>query len=75
MVGHVTGNNIAKFYDQNHNKKKATIDLRNALQLTSFDQMPVDLKLFGRCIFPDSKVHGANMGPTCRLQMGPMLAP
>ena len=28
-------------------------------------------------IYPDSKVHGANMGPpgSCRPQMGPMLAP
>ena len=26
------------------------------------------------CLYPDSKVHGANMGP-CRPQTGPMLAP
>ena len=25
--------------------------------------------------YPDSKVHGANVGPTCRPQMGPMLVP
>ena len=30
-----------------------------------------------KCTVPDSKIHGANMGPpgSCRPQMGPMLAP
>ena len=51
MVAHVTGNNIAKFHDQNQNIKKTTVDLRNALQLISFNQMPGDLKLFLGSVF------------------------
>ena len=53
MVGHVTGYNIAKFHDQNQNIKKTTVDLRNALQLISFNQMPGDLKKNLGCVYND----------------------
>ena len=46
MIAHVTGNNIANFHDQYQNKKKTTVDLRNALQIPSFNQMLCDLNLF-----------------------------